>query len=460
MVDTHVEQYLHLVDVTHEAVLLAWGAFWFERRNGRWAIVDDSRLGGVAGRRTCIGASAEPFGTTTVRVLDAAGRVVAEEKPEGYAATWVRGLQPDTEYRYRVEVDGAEWATGELWDIAPVPEGGLDMRPSGRSYDTRFRTVPAPDGPSPAVAFAVLGDFGVGVASDAESSRRQQRVADALEMTAATRDVRFLLTTGDNVYIGEQGRVDDESGGEDDDWFSSYFQPYRYLLARLPVYPTMGNHDGAETEGSDDRAQTIDNLHLESRFTSGNDASFEPGLFYRVRHGADIELISIDTSHSDDRPKSRYYQDEGHFAWIDKAFAEPGPRWRVPFCHHPPYCAGPEHYDDAELVRDLVPRYQRGGVRVVLAGHEHNFQVNEVDGLTYFVSGAGGKLRDHPPDKFDEAGTTAWAMQGHFLLVEIDGEEMRVTPISGPDGVDGDVRLMSALTPENKLVLPPIVLRV
>ena len=45
----------------------------------------------------------------------------------------------------------------------------------------------------------------------------------------------------------------------------------------------------------------------------------------------------------------------------------------------------------------------------MLAGHEHNFQINEVDGRTYVVSGAGGKVREEVPDGFAEAGTTAWA---------------------------------------------------
>lgn len=460
MPETHVEPYLHLVDVTHDAALIAWGAFFFERRDERWAVVDDSRLREVAGRRSCIGASAEPFGTTTVQVIDEAGRVVSEARPQDDAATWVRGLAPDTTYSYRVVVDGDEWATGELWDIGPVREGGMDLRPSGRSYDTTFRTAPDPELPSPAVTFGVLGDFGVGVCSDAESSRRQQRIADALEMAVRGRGIRFVLTSGDNVYIGEQGRVDDESGGEDDDWWSSYFQPYRYVLARVPVYPTMGNHDGAESEGSDDRAQTTDNLHIASRFDDREArSSVDPGLFYRFRYGRDIELVCVDTSHADDQPQSRYYQDEKHLAWLDETFGADAPRWRIPFGHHPPYSAGPKHHNDDELIRDFVPRYRRGGVRVVFAGHEHNFQVNDVDGLTYVVSGAGGKVEDHAPDRFDEAGTTAWAMQGHLLVVAIDGAEMRITPVSGPDGVDGDVRLMAALAPDNKVIRPPIVLR-
>ena len=82
------------------------------------------------------------------------------------------------------------------------------------------------------------------------------------------------------------GLVDDESGGEDDDWYSSFFQPYRYSLARVPFFPAIGNHDTADTEGSDDRAQLEDNFHVQERFGDDPDrASRKPGLFYRLRYG-------------------------------------------------------------------------------------------------------------------------------------------------------------------------------
>ena len=53
-------------------------------------------------------------------------------------------------------------------------------------------------------------------------------------------------------------------GDEDDDWFFTYFQPYRYVLNRVPVYPSIGNHDSGETEERDDRDQLMDNFYLRS----------------------------------------------------------------------------------------------------------------------------------------------------------------------------------------------------
>src|SRR4029450_5965718 len=93
------------------------------------------------------------------------------------------------------------------------------------------------------------------------------------------------------------GRVDQEGGGEDDDWYSSFFQPYRLALARVPIFPAIGNHDSADSEGSDDRAQMEDNFHIHERFHRGAEtASVMPGLFYRLRYGAGLGLACLDTS--------------------------------------------------------------------------------------------------------------------------------------------------------------------
>lgn len=457
----HREEFVHLVDLSHDRALIAWGAFWFRRDEaaGMWRILDDSELEEAAGRRTCIGHGAEPYGDARVTVLGPEGEVVAEAGTDERTWVWVEGLAPDTDYRYRVEVDGAEWAAGQRWDWVPNAAGGYDLGPGG-SYDLRFRTFPPPDQPTPPMRFVAMGDYGVGIRSDSESSRRQRRIADVLDTLVRDHDVRFVLSLGDNIYKGEQGQVDDESGGEDDDWYSSFFQPYRYVLARVPVFPAIGNHDTSDTEGSDDRAQMEDNFHVHERFRDEQDrASVGPGLFYRFGFGRDLELICIDTSQDDAGDgHHRFFQVPDHRSWLEDALAAGDPTWRIPFSHHPLYCAGPSHGNDEEMHEALLPLLESGGVRLVLAGHEHNFQVSEVDGRTYVVSGSGGNLREGVPEGFADAHTTAWAAQSHLLLVEIEGAEARLTPIAGllPDG---SLHPMTALSPDNEVVRPPFVVR-
>jgi hypothetical protein len=106
------------------------------------------------------------------------------------------------------------------------------------------------------------------------------------------------------------------------------------------------------------------------------------------------------------------------------------------------------------MVDRLVPLLRRAGVRAAFAGHEHNFQLSEADGVSYFLSGAGGKLREEPPHDFAAAHTVAWAAQAHLLFVQIDGETMTVTPFAGLDE-DGSPHPMTALTTRNQVVEVP-----
>jgi tartrate-resistant acid phosphatase type 5 len=89
----------------------------------------------------------------------------------------------------------------------------------------------------------------------------------------------------------------------------------------------------------------------------------------------------------------------------------------------------------------------------VFAGHEHNFQLSRADGIDYFLSGAGGKLREEPPHDFAAAHTVAWTAQAHLLQVDVDGDTMTVTPFAGL--VDGVPHPMTAWTPTNQVVEVP-----
>jgi tartrate-resistant acid phosphatase type 5 len=459
----HFEPFLHLVDVTHDRALVAWGGFFFERPDAdhRWKIVDDQRLGQLdPGRTHSIGARSEPYGDVVVEAFDADGVLAARSQTSDTNHAWLHGLVPDTGYSYRVAVDGAPWAEGERWDWGLVAAGGLDLRPQGRSYGRRLRTHPAPDAPSP-LTFAVIGDFGVGITADTEPARRQRRVADVLDRLVSEHGVRLVLTVGDNVYTGEPGRVEPESGSEDDDWYASFYAPYRYVLGEVPVYPAVGNHDTGETENSDERTQIAGNFHIDERFGATDEgwrASSSPGLNYRLTFGSDIEFISIDTTESPGGLRGdHFFQYPEHQEFLERALPpEAGARWRIPFSHHPAYCAGPNIGNNPVVLEHLVPLFRRAGVRAVFAGHEHNFQLCRADGISYVTTGAGGKVREDPPSDFTAAGAVAWAAQSHCLLVEIVGDRLAITPVAAV-GLDGELEVMTALSPDSQVVAPPFM---
>ena len=54
--------------------------------------------------------------------------------------------------------------------------------------------------------------------------------------------------------------------------------------------------------------------------------------------------------------------------------------------------------------------------------------------MTYFVSGAGAKIRRRTPDGFAEAHTLTWSAECHFLLATIAGDRLTVRAIGESPG--------------------------
>jgi len=186
-------------------------------------------------------------------------------------------------------------------------------------------------------------------------------------------------------------------------------------------------------------------------------ASLSPGLFYKFRASADIEFVCVDTSKEHFFRSGRIYEYPKHWEFMQAAFppaAESPVKWRIPFGHHPPYSAGPQHHNTRGMAK-VVDLFQRSGVRVSFSGHEHNFQHSIVDGIDYFVSGAGAKIRRRVPNRFEEAHTQTWSGECHFLLCTIDGDRMTVRAIGDSPG---DTLLdIPRATPSGDLVRGPIV---
>ena len=453
MPDYYAEPFLNLAGLTHKSALIAWGAFYFRVRNNEsdFKLVDDDDLDNVhPPRHQTVGARSEPYGKARVEVMDSNGAVVATAFTDTTNHCWVTGLTPDTEYTYRVIVNDEEWAGGDRRNWERLGDK-MGLGPKRKSYKNRFRTHHDPTQPSNApFTFAVIGDFGVGIKKD--SDREQRQIAEALEKAVDQHDVRLLLTTGDNIY---------RNGDEDDDWYFTYYQPYRYVINRVPVYPSIGNHDAGETESRDDRDQLIDNFYIDERIAgeeAAGRASVDPGLFYRFRYHANIEFICIDTSIEPQVFSKRLFNHDKHKEFFKTALpAANGASgmWRIPFCHHPPFSAGPDHHN-TEGMDELVQRFQSAGVKVVFSGHQHNLQLNRMNGIDYLISGAAGKVTTQTPDKFDAAGTVFWSPTCHFLLVTVEGKRMTVRAIGKLDGA-GELVDISRKARNGNVVSEPIV---
>lgn len=109
--------------------------------------VEDHELGGVPGhehRTETIGASSPPYGRAVVEAIDAAtGEVAARAETSRANHVRLHGLRPDTDYRYRVHVDGESWGERATYDWVRR-DGGTELARTDRDCDLRFRTFPAP----------------------------------------------------------------------------------------------------------------------------------------------------------------------------------------------------------------------------------------------------------------------------------------------------------------------------
>ena len=362
-----------------------------------------------------IGIHSKPLGKSKVEI---GGQTYSES-----AKNWVEvsGLRADQEHPYHIFLGNQCIGKGS------------------------FRTYPEE---SDKLAFFVIGDWGYGSWGQYQLAKAMYELY--LERSASDNPIRFVMTTGDNIYADKRSSSPRHnssspgSGDRDSHWEAKFFWPYRDVLKHIPFYPCPGNHDGDESEKSEDLEVYLDNFFL-------------PVRYYSFRFARLAEFFSLDsTANSTPDGKMIYSKSGKQHQWLKGALEAAGRAqipWIIPYFHHPPYTAGPRTQPSRRLSY-LEKLFERSGVKVVFSGHSHNFQFSKPTGssqIRYIVTGGGGKmssdadLRSRPdfrgqnvqPAMMKTAGIAYWMDQFHFLHVEIQGDEMTVQV----RGVDGDLSL-------------------
>jgi predicted phosphodiesterase len=281
-----------------------------------------------------------------------------------------------------------------LRDLVPAARYDCRLgRPAGRVH---FRTAPAADAP---FTFAVVGDTG---------DRSPEAAALARRILAS--HPAFLLHLGDLAYPAAKAAA---LGGR-------FFTPYRRLLARVPIYPTPGNHDFASWRAvyGDVFAPIADGDPDAPRY------AFDWGAARFVTVSS--SSVAAGTGEAT--------------AWLASELEQAARRpWRIVFLHEPPLSAGAKGTSPG--LRDaLLPVLEAGGADLVLSGHSHLYErsvpaclSSPAARVVQIVSGGGGASLDPVPEA--HANFPKVVSATHYLRIRVGPETIDLRAIA----VDGHV---------------------
>jgi 3',5'-cyclic AMP phosphodiesterase CpdA len=225
----------------------------------------------------------------------------------------------------------------------------------------------------------VFGDSGRG-------SKEQYELAKLMDTYHQAIPFDTALMVGDNIY-GPDGPADMKKKFED---------AYRPLIDKgVKFYAALGNHDTPNQ-----RFYALFNMNGED--------------FYRLEKNG-VSFYALNSN----------YLDKRQLDWFTAQLASDPNGWRIAYFHHPPFSSGGRHGSDPDVRQVLHPLFVRSGIDVVFTGHDHFYErIKPQDGITYFVSGAAGKIRRG--DVKDNSPITAafFDTDLSFMLIEITGDEM------------------------------------
>ena len=202
----------------------------------------------------------------------------------------------------------------------------------------------------------------------------------------------FAVHTGDLV----------ENGWRVEQW-DRFFEIEQELMAQIPFFPAFGNHEGSSP------------FYFDLFYLPGNEQ------WYAFDYGnARFICLKVDG-------EARYDPSSEQYVWLEETLAANTQPWLFVYFHIPPYSSVQDYGE--EIVRQtLTPLFEQYGVDVVFNGHKHNYERNEVNGVTYVVTGGGGAplyaMQEQEPTQ------AAFAKAYHFVLLEIDGNRLEATVIS------------------------------
>lgn len=284
------------------------------------------------------------------------GRTSAEVQQAGYLQTesqavfgdkYIRNsvtltdLEPDQEYHYEISTDGeAEWS------------GTFRAPDDGRK-----------------TSFIYMGDVQV------KSEDYAQWASGAQLLYEQNRDVDFAVIGGDIVSRPTNSRQ-----------WKGFFENSG-LFSRLPLMTVPGNHEGASSNNTYKKLFCMP--------LNGPDIKVLKESFYYFDQGC-CRFIMMDSSFLTDERKEKLGEaawercESAVEEWLAEILAESGKSWNIVVVHHPPYGLHNRDTVSPEIRKLWSPIMEKGGVDLVLSGHQHVYMRScRINGITYVMGNSG-----------------------------------------------------------------------
>lgn len=255
------------------------------------------------------------------------------------------------------------------------------VNPSFESVDRTFRTAPADANTT--FTFLVYGD-------NRNDPQAHARVIHA----AAIHDPALVLHTGDVVPLPNSG---------EEVWREQFFEPANLLLRKTWFVVTRGNHE----EGN-----PLFSLYF--RAPGGTQVK----EYYSFDWGP-VHVTTINTN-KDYLPGSEQYQ------FLERDLANTSRPFKVFFGHHPVYGSG-LHGSRMAMQKYLQPLFEKNSVKLVFAGHDHDYERTIVNGITYVVSGGGGAGLHAQKELRKNPSSLVFRKAYNFVQVEVKSGVMVLT---------------------------------
>ncbi|MCP4046829.1 MAG: DNRLRE domain-containing protein, partial [Gammaproteobacteria bacterium] len=222
-----------------------------------------------------------------------------------------------------------------------------------------FRTSPLPGTAEPTRIW-VIGDSGT-------ANANAQAVRDAFKSYTDSTETHLWLMLGDNAY----------NDGTDSEYQAAVFDTYPELLRQIPLWSTLGNHDGLTADSATQTGPYYDIFTLPRNAEAGGVTSGTEA-YYSFEYG-NIHFVVLDSYDSSRLPGGAM------LTWLNNDLAVNQKEWVIAFWHHPPYTKGSHDSDTESQLIDMrsnaLPILESYGVDLVLTGHSHSYE------RSFFIDG-------------------------------------------------------------------------